>query len=214
MEALMDQIWLYLVSAIGFVSQCLDFAIAPVNRIGPGWAIVLLAAVTAGLTKVLARIYRPKRYRELQRNFEYWYKIRQEALQQDDVEKGRLLAKNIDQTHLNKAYYDLFFEGLLISLLTRYLPIFSMLAYVNEAYRPEKLQTIWNRPAVFTIKLSQEMHIAVGGVFWFLICLVSVYVLIWAAGRTLGRSSSLADTSSLMVNTPSTVQQQQGPFIP
>ncbi len=194
----MDQIWLYIVAAVGFVRHGVDLAIDPINKIGPAWSIALLAAVTAGLTKLLGRIYRPKRYLQLQRRFEHWYNVRQAALEEGDGEKGRLLAKNIDQAHLNKAYYDLFFEGLLISLLTRYLPVFSMLAYVNEAYRPEKLQSMVARPAIFLIKFGNKTQLAIGGVFWFLVCLLAVYTAIWAVGRMSARS----DKGQTMVCNP------------
>ncbi len=186
----MDQIWLYIVSAVDFLRHGIDLAIDPVNRIGPAWAIALLAAITAGLTKFLGRIYRPKRYQELQHRFEHWYNIRQAALEEDSGEKGRLLAKNIDQAHLNKAYYDLFFEGLLISLLTRYLPVFSMLAYVNEAYRPEKLQAMISQPAVFILEIGQTTRLAIGGIFWFLVSLVAMYSAVWLVSRIVHKTSN------------------------
>ena len=37
--------------------------------------------------------------------------LRQEAMACEDREKGKALARNIDQAQLNKAYYDYFFEG-------------------------------------------------------------------------------------------------------
>ncbi len=209
MDALMDQIWLYIVTAVQFLRQGIDLAIDPVNRIGPAWAIALLAAITAGLTKIFGRLYRPKRYRQLQRRFEHWYNMRQAALAEDSGEKGRLLAKNIDQAHLNKAYYDLFFEGLLISLLTRYLPVFSMLAYVNEAYRPERLQAMFGKPAVFILDFGHETPVAIGGIFWFLVCLVTVYSAIWLVGRVHKRDKDQAMVCEPRLSPDASVARQQ-----
>jgi len=84
-------------------------------------------------------------HKKLQKEFHHWYKMRQEALKCEDPAKAKLLAKNIDQAKLNKLYYDYFFEGLMNNLATLYLPIFILLAYVNEAYRSSNLSKLFGR---------------------------------------------------------------------
>ena len=104
-------------------------------------------------------MYTTKRYEKLKKEFAHWFKLRQEALACEDGEKGKLLARNIDQGKLNKVYYDYFFEGLLKNLLTIYLPVIIMAAYVNEAYQPNRLMAKFGEAYVFRIAGSDgETH--------------------------------------------------------
>jgi len=109
----------------------------------------------------------------------HWFNIRQEAMQCDDPEKGRLLAKNIDQAKLNKVYYDYFFEGLLNNIVTKYLPILLLLAYVNETYRPANLLKLFGREYVFKLGHVGEHILFVGSIFWFMISIVLIYLVIF-----------------------------------
>ena len=55
------------------------------------------------------------------------------------MEKGKALAKNIDQAQLNRVYYDYFFEGLMKSFITNVLPILVAASYVTAVYTPSAL---------------------------------------------------------------------------
>ena len=148
----------------------------PLNAFGPAVVISIIVLITVVITKIFSRVYKTKRYLKLQKEFQHWFNIRQEALKSEESEKGKTLAKNIDTSKLNKIYYDYFFEGLLNSLLTKYVPIFIMLAYVNETYKPDNLLKHFGRGYIFKFTRSDGRLITVGAVFWFVISMLLVYV--------------------------------------
>jgi uncharacterized membrane protein (DUF106 family) len=176
MEDFLDNLWLKILVLIGYIKTFLDLAFGPLNSLGPAIAIFIIALVTVIITKILTKAFVTKRYKELKKNFEHWYNVRQEAVKCEDREKAKLLAKNIDQAKLNKAYYDYFFEGFLIRLMTRLLPIFIFLAYVNEAYKASNLLKLFGREYVFKFGSYNGEDIIVGAVFWFVVSLFLVYL--------------------------------------
>ena len=182
MEDFLDSLWLNILVLIHYIKTFLDLIFAPLNSLGPAFAIFIIAFITVIITKILTKTFVTKRYKELKKKFEYWYNLRQEAMKCEDREKSKLLAKNIDQAKLNKAYYDYFFEGFLIRLMTRLLPILSFLAYVNEAYKASNLLKLFGREYVFKFKSYNGEEILVGAVFWFIVSIFLVY-LSWAIVR-------------------------------
>jgi len=176
MEEFLDIIWLKVLLIVQYLAKCLDFILSPLNPLGPAVIILALVFVTVAATKYFSKIYKTKRYVELKKEFKYWFNLRKEALTCEDPQKGKELAKNIDQATLNKVYYDYFFEGLLSSLLTKYLPILIMLAYVNEAYKPDKLQKNFGREYIFKFINYDGEAILVGAVFWFVLSMLLVYI--------------------------------------
>ena len=93
------------------------------------------------------------------------------------------MAKNIDRAKLNKAYYDYFFEGFMLSLATKFLPILVLLAYVNEAYQPANLLQRFGQDFIFRFG-GGEGATTVGAVFWYVTSLVLIYVC-WAVAEKL-----------------------------
>jgi len=176
MEDFLDSLWLNILVLVHYIKTFLDLIFAPLNSLGPAFAIFIIAFITVIITKILTKAFITKRYKVLKKNFEYWYNMRQEAMKCEDREKSKLLAKNIDQAELNKAYYDYFFEGFLIRLMTRLLPILSFLAYVNEAYKASNLLKLFGREYVFKFKSYNGEDIIVGAVFWFVISIFLVYM--------------------------------------
>jgi hypothetical protein len=151
-------------------------AFAPLNALGPVFTIFTIALLTVIITKFLTRTFKTKRYRELKKEFEHWFNIRQEALKCNDSQNAKLLAKNIDQAKLNQVYWDYFLEGFLIGLVTRLLPIFCLFAYVNEAYKLKNLMALFGREYIFSFKgLNQELFF-VRADLWFAVSLVLIYV--------------------------------------
>ena len=76
----------------------------------------------------------------------------------------RAMARNIDQAKLNRVYYDYFFEGLMKTLITTWLPLLLMLAYVNHAFNPAALTRLFARETLF------EFHtIKASAVFWYFV---------------------------------------------
>ena len=178
----MDQLWLQITVGIDLARQGLDTMLAPLHIWGPIPVILLLSLLTVGLTKILSRTIKTKRHAQLKKEFEHWHQVRQEAVQCADREKGRQLAKNIDQGQLNRVYYDYFFEGLMLSLVTRYLPILVMAAYVNETYRPANLITMLGRDHLFPVGTAESGEpLLMGALFFFVSTLIATY-LVWGLG--------------------------------
>jgi len=176
MEDFLDSVWLKILVLVDHIKTFLDLIFAPLNSLGPTSAIFIIAFITVIITKILTKTFKTKRYKELQKEFKYWYDMRQEALKCGDPEKAKLLAKNIDQAKLNKAYYDYFLEGFLIRLMTRLLPIFSFLAYVNEAYKADNLLKLFGREYVFKFRSYNGEEVVIGAVFWFVISIFLVFL--------------------------------------
>ena len=176
MEDVLDIVWLKILVLINAFVKGLDFIFAPLNPLGPAVVISVIVLLTVASTKFLSRVYKTKRYLKLQKEFQYWYNLRNEALSCKDPEKGKILAKNIDQAKLNKVYYDFFFEGLLNSIPTKYLPILIMLAYVNEAFKPDKLLENFGQEYIFKFVNFDGNVIKTGAVFWFVMSILLVYL--------------------------------------
>ncbi len=169
MDTFLDQLWAQIVVIIETGARLLEQCLQPLHVLGPAFTVAVLAVATFALTRLLNRLYRPKRYLQLQAEFQHWYNLRQEALKCEDPEKGRSLAKNIDQATLNQVYYNYFFEGLLRNVVTSYLPFLSILAFVNEFYRAERLLALFGRDALFRLPISAGEGTPVGSVFWFVV---------------------------------------------
>jgi len=176
MDEFLDILWAKIVVGIHHIVAFMDYILSPLNALGPGPVILILVLITVCFTKAFSRVYTTKRYRKLQKEFTHWFKLRQEALACEDREKGRLLAKNIDQAQLNRVYYDYFFEGLLKNILTTYLPILLMAAYVNETYRPENLIKNFGRAYIFKFSNLNGEPVVIGGLFWFVVSLLMTYL--------------------------------------
>ncbi|NOR11370.1 MAG: hypothetical protein GQ541_07755, partial [Desulfovibrionaceae bacterium] len=116
MDATLDTLWEYLAAGFQFLGESLFAILQHIHFLGPLVLITFLALCTVGITKLLNRIIVTKRYIELEKKFNYWVKVRDEAMNCEDREKGKRMARNIDQAELNRAYYDYFFEGLLLGL--------------------------------------------------------------------------------------------------
>lgn len=188
MDEWMDRVWDAIVAFFVRIAFMLDQILAPLNdRFGPALVILLLVVLLVALTKFLGSVYHTKRYVELRKNYEHWYNLRQEAMACEDREKAKVLARNIDQAQLNKAYYDYFFEGFLKSIATAILPILFFAAYVNHAYGPEKLLGQIGRKTIFLFPRSSGEPIAVSAFFWFVICLVLVHLTWFVVAATIKR---------------------------
>ena len=183
MEDILDILWFKIVAGVSYIVGLMDHILVPLNPLGPGWIILILVLLTVCFTKTFSRYYTTKRYLKLEKEFKHWYNLRREALSCEDREKGKALAKNIDQAKLNKVYYDFFFEGLLKNILTTYLPIFCMAAYVNETFRTDKMIEKFGREYVFRFSNNSAEPVVVGALFWFVISLLATYLIWYIAAK-------------------------------
>ena len=183
----MDTLWQIIYRIILQIKVGLSQAFSLLHPLGPAVTIACAALLTAGLAALLKKYVTTRRYRRLKQDFEHWYSIRQQAMQQPDRETGRQLAANIDQGRLNKAYYDYFFEGLLNNLLTTYLPILCMLGFVNAAYSPQQLEQHFARSCVFSLPTFQGGSFCFGAPCWFVLWVVIGFLLLVCGKRGLVR---------------------------
>jgi len=174
METYFDIAWEYIFTLIQKGTATLDFLLSYLHFLGPIPVIILLAGITVAVTTVLKKYIKTKRLAVLEKDFQYWLGVREEAMRCEDHEKGKALAKNIDSAKLNKAYYDFFLEGLLLGFITFYLPVISMAAYINEAYRSERLFELFGRD--YILKFGNSEPVLFGALFCFLLSITFIVV--------------------------------------
>jgi hypothetical protein len=179
LDEFFDILWLKIVVVLQGLGHGMDLLVAPLHALGPGAVVFILVVITVAATKFFKKHYKTKRYEVLKAEFDHWAAVRQEAMDIEDRDKGKALAKNIDQAKLNKVYYDYFFEGLLNSILTSILPLLVMAAYVNDAYRAEKLSELFGKPHIFNLYGFGGDPMPVGALAWFVLSYLLVH-LIWA----------------------------------
>ena len=197
MDAVLDTIWEYLVIGFILLGDTLFSILQPFHVLGPIFIISLLAACTVSFTKLLNRFIITKRYIELEKTYNHWLELRQEAMRCEDTVKGSRMARNIDKAELNKAYYDYFFEGLLLGIARKVMPIFFVFAFINEYYRPENLQGLFGRDYVVQITSTSGEPILIGAVFWYFISLLTGY-LVWSIATALLKRYKAEKTSSMI----------------
>ncbi|MEA2114445.1 MAG: hypothetical protein U9P36_03550 [Thermodesulfobacteriota bacterium] len=199
----MDSLWNNIMAMIQYGASLLDQLLTPLHVFGPIFILTLLAILTVLITKFLNRVIITKRYVELEKEFKHWFSIREEAMKGEDSDKAKRLARNIDQAKLNRAYYDYFLEGFLLGLVRNVLPIFVMVAYINEYYRAEELTRLFGKGYLFSMPSFSGEPVMVGAVFYYVITLLLTY-LAWAVGKKLiSRKSSVFNqpVKSVMVDT-------------
>lgn len=177
MDDFLDRVWVPIEAFLSRAVVFFDTILSPLEILGPGVVIFFLAFLVVCITRIMARFYVTKRYMKLKKNFLHWQGVREEAMKHPDREKGKALAKNIDQAQLNKAYYDYFFEGLLKNLISTVLPILLTAAYVTTVYTPQTLLTRFGNEWVFTIRFGASFQMNVSSLFWFVICLPLSFIL-------------------------------------
>jgi len=182
----MDMAWEQIELGVQFAAVAMDRLLMPLHFLGPVVIIALLALIAVTIAKLSGRVFQTRRYLKLKDEFQHWHNLRQQALTCEDTEKGKLLAKNIDQAKLNRVYYDYFFEGFLKSLVTRFLPLLTVLAYVNNAFRPDSLMHHFGRDHLFVWQWMVSDPVKINAPLWYVIAVIGVYVL-WAIGSKLIR---------------------------
>jgi len=186
MDAFMDRMWDYIMAMFHFSASLLDQVLAPLHVFGPIFILTLLAVITVLITRTLNKYIITKRYIELEKEFQYWYKIREEAMKGPDYDKAKGIAKNIDQAKLNRVYYDYFLEGFLLGLARNILPVFLMVAYINESFQTEKLTLLFGKGYLFSLPSTGGKELLVGSVFFYLIALILTH-LTWAVIKRIAK---------------------------
>ena len=175
MDALFDTTWEYITTGFLFLGNNLFHLLEHFHFLGPIALIGLLALVTVVLTKILNRLVVTKRYKELEKEYRHWFNLRQETGKFQDTEKGKRMARNIDQAKLNKAYYDYFFEGFLLNIIRKVVPILLLFGFVNEYYNTDTLASAFGRAFLFAMPTTGGEPLQVGAVFWYILCLLCCY---------------------------------------
>lgn len=204
MDYYLDIAWEHIAKGIIMVGDLFFSLQQNLHILGPALLISILAACTVCFTKWLNTIVITQRYIALEKEYHHWFNLRQEALRCADKEKGRRLARNIDKAELNRAYYDYFFEGLLLGIVRKVLPIFFMFAFINEYYKPEQLIQFFGRDYVVEMTMITGEPLMIGAPFWFFLSLLGCYLL-WPLGRWVGRRIK----SSYISGSSNTAMQSQ-----
>jgi len=176
MEAILDTLWEYLASGFLFLGESSFAFLQHLHFLGPAALIALMALATVILTKILNQLIVTKRYLQLEENFQHWMQLRQEAINCEDEEKGKRMARNIDQAELNRAYYDYFFEGLLLGIARKIIPVFFMFAFINEYYRPERMLELFGQEHVLQLASTSGEPVLIGSVAYYFATLLLCYL--------------------------------------
>lgn len=187
MDSFLDTLWEKITTGAIALADGFDALITPLHILGPAIIIFFLAVLTVCITKSLNRIIVTKRFIRLEKKYKHWYNLRQIALTCEDREKGRDLARNIDQAELNKAYYDYFFEGMLLGLVRKLVPIFIMMSYINEYFQPNQLVERFGKSYIFKFASTSGEPVVISSIFWYVISLLSVYLLWYIVKKGYGR---------------------------
>ncbi|MBC2705411.1 hypothetical protein [Desulfobacula sp.] len=177
MDDFLDRVWDLIYGFLQSTVVFLDALFSPLEILGPGVVIFLLAFIVVIITRIIARFYVTKRYVRLEKEYLHWQGVRKEAMKHPDREKGKALAKNIDQAQLNRAYYDYFFEGILKHFIGNVLPILLMVAYVAKVYTPQTLLSRFGEEWVFSFSFGSSSQTNVGSMLWFVVCLILSFIL-------------------------------------
>ncbi|WP_163337557.1 hypothetical protein [Desulfopila sp. IMCC35008] len=191
MDAFLDRAWEHIAAGLSFLGESFYALLQNFHFLGPALLITLLALGTVAVTKVLSKLIITRRYLELEKEYQHWFQLRQEAMTCEDREKGRRMARNIDQAQLNRAYYDYFFEGFLLNIVRRIIPIFFMFGFINEFYKAENMVAVFGREYVMQLPTTSGEPLLAGAVFWYILSLLGCY-LGWAiVGRALRKGTGL-----------------------
>lgn len=183
MEHYLDVCWEKMYLAIISLAEMMNSFMSLFNFLGPIVQIFILATCTVVVTGFLKKRVKTKRLTELEKDFNHWLSVREEAVRHSDVEKGRVLAKNIDQAKLNRAYYDFFLENLLLSFVTFILPVFLMVTYINEYYRSECLIETFGQSYLFQLGATIEIGAVFGFILFFTVTKITLFVVSYLKKR-------------------------------
>ncbi len=180
-DSLLDSLWLKIVAVFTAAGNVLYRLTSVLHPLGAAATIFLFALAVVALTRVLDRLIITRRYTDLEQKFLYWKELRDRTTAIDDREKAARMARNIDEAELNRIYYDYFFEGLLLGLARRVIPIIFGLGFINEFYTPQRLTALFGR--------SEVLHVPqpVGAVFWYLVSILLCFLLVSLARRWVRR---------------------------
>ncbi len=87
----------------------------------------------------------------------------------------------------------------MLGIVTKYLPILIFTAYVNEAYRTENMIKLFGREYVFKFAGSGPNPVLVGGVFWFIVSILLIY-LCWFLSKRMYKKVRAKKTSQVKRN--------------
>ena len=177
MDSFLDRAWNVIYVFLSNTVVFMDSLFSPLEILGPEFVIFVLAFFVVIFTRIIGKFYVTKRYIKLKKDYKHWQGVREEAMKHPDREKGKALAKNVDQAELNKAYYDYFFEGLLKHFMVNVLPILLVVSYVTTVYTPANLLERFGKQWVFSFSFGSSSTVNVSSMLWFVICIILSYII-------------------------------------
>jgi uncharacterized membrane protein (DUF106 family) len=177
MNDFLDRVWELIYAFLSSTVVFLDTLLSSLEFLGPGAVIFLLAFLVVIFTRILSKFYVTKRYIRLEKEYQHWQGIREEAMKHPDRTKGKRLARNVDKAELNRVYYDYFFEGLLKHFIVNVFPILLMVSYIMKVYTPQTLLARFGKEWIFSFSFGSSSQTNVSSLLWFVICLILSYFL-------------------------------------
>ena len=195
MDDFLDRVWESIEAFLNGAVVFIDALFSPLEVFGPEVVIFILSFLVVIITRTIAKFYVTKRYIHLEKQYKYWQGVREEAMKHPDREKGKALAKNVDQAELNKAYYDYFFEGLLKHFIVNVFPILLMVSYITKVYTPQNLLKRFGEEYIFSFSFGSSSPINVSSLLWFVVCLILSYILFAALKKIFFKNRSVKNES-------------------
>ena len=186
-DSFLDNLWLIILALFSTAGQFVFSLTSLLHPSGPTATIAAFSFTVVVVTKLLDKVITTRRYTELEEKFFHWKSIRDETGSWNDRETGSRMARNIDQAELNRAYYDYFFEGVLLGIARRGFPLLLGFGFINEFYNPLKMEAIFGRTFLFALPSTTGEAFLVGAVFWYIIVVILSFLLWFFMARWIKR---------------------------
>ena len=80
-----------------------------------------------------------------------------------------------------------FFEGMLLGLVRKLIPIFVVLSYINEYFQPKRLVERFGKSYIFKFGSTGGEPVVINAIFWYFASLLIIYLLWYLVQRGYGR---------------------------
>ncbi len=173
-----DNLWFKIAPVFSWISKSLGVIFYPFMFLGPELGIACIAALTYGVTKILAKLYRPLGEEKLQKEFS-----RLEGMRRDAVDMGaKDVCKGLDE-EMDRIYIEQLRSSIMRGTAVYSIPVLAMLCWVWSYFSPERLQTMYGKPYVTKLPFTIGIYDHIGPGFWFFMCYIGVWALLAIIGK-------------------------------
>jgi len=188
-----DKLWLKIAPVFSWISKSLGVIFSPLMSLGPELGIACIAALTYGVTKGLAKLYRPKNEEKLRKEFSKLERMRREAVHTG----GKEVCKGLDE-EMDKIYFEQLRSSIMRATAVYSIPVLAMLCWVWSYFSPDRLQIMYGRPYVAKLPFTIGVYDHIGPGFWFFICYIGVGVLFSVIGKVKKKETKTATKKAMV----------------